>query len=157
MKILVKSDPVNFEKEKYGIKPNTVRKLDGKDTILIRNSEDEKDFFIRTINDITTWEDTIIISFEPLKDLGSEKEESLDVVIRKKSDSSSEKPRRTRIRKRSVTNEQITAIKQAKMDYPKWAGQRIYKHLLKEHPDWTNLTINKVKYWLINTPKNINS
>lgn len=30
MRIIVKSLPENFEKEKSGIKPNTVRELDGK-------------------------------------------------------------------------------------------------------------------------------
>jgi len=63
MKIIAKSDPENFEKERSGIKPNTVRELDGKDIIEIINTKtDER--FEREITDITTWKKQIIISFK---------------------------------------------------------------------------------------------
>ena len=62
MKISVKSIPENFEKEKLGIKPCTVRTLDGKDVIEITNTETgEKHEGI--ITDISVWKGTIIISF----------------------------------------------------------------------------------------------
>ena len=67
MKIFVKSTPDNYEKEKSGIKNNTVRRLDGKDTIAITNTE-TGDFFIRNIKDITTYKDLIIITFDELKE-----------------------------------------------------------------------------------------
>lgn len=62
MKIIVKSTPENFEKEKAGIKPCTVRKLDGKDTIEIINTA-TGELAVRTITDITVWDGRIIISF----------------------------------------------------------------------------------------------
>jgi hypothetical protein len=62
MKIIVKSIPENFEKEKLGIKPCTVRKLDGKDIIEIINTE-TNDIFEGIITDISVWDGRIIISF----------------------------------------------------------------------------------------------
>ena len=63
MEILVKSKPEFWEKEKRGLKPNTVRVLDGFDKIEIMNTE-TKDTFIRTITDISVFGKQIIISFE---------------------------------------------------------------------------------------------
>jgi hypothetical protein len=62
MRIIVKSTPENFIKEKSGAKPCTVRKLDGKDTIEIINAE-TGELAVRTITDITVWDGRIIISF----------------------------------------------------------------------------------------------
>jgi transposase len=67
MKIIVKSDPEYFEKERSGIKPNTVRQLDGRDTIDIINSE-TGEHFERIITDLSIWNGTtIVISFIPFK------------------------------------------------------------------------------------------
>lgn len=63
MRILVKSIPLNWIKEKLGVKPNTVRKLDGEDTITIINTETAEQF-TRIITDITQWNNEFIISFE---------------------------------------------------------------------------------------------
>ena len=63
MKIKVKSIPENFEKEKSGIKPCTIRKLDGNDIIEITNT-DSGDKIERIITDITIWKGEIIISFK---------------------------------------------------------------------------------------------
>jgi hypothetical protein len=68
MKIIVKSNPTNWEKERSGRKANTLRKLDGKDVIEIINTE-TGDRFERPITDITEWEGSYIISFEPKKEL----------------------------------------------------------------------------------------
>ena len=63
MRIEVKSYPENFEKEKSGIKPCTIRKLDGKDEIKIVNTK-TGETIERTITDITVWKGEIIISFK---------------------------------------------------------------------------------------------
>lgn len=63
MKLVVKSYPENFEKEKSGIKPCTVRKLDGDDIIEIINTETGEKIE-RTITDISFWKGEIIISFK---------------------------------------------------------------------------------------------
>jgi hypothetical protein len=63
MRILVKSIPENFEKEKSGVKPCTVRRLDGKDVIEIINTE-TNELVERTITDISVWDGRIIISFK---------------------------------------------------------------------------------------------
>lgn len=63
MIIKLKSTPENFEKEKSGIKPNTVRKLDGGDRIEITNSK-TGERIIRKIEDITTFDGRIIFSFQ---------------------------------------------------------------------------------------------
>ncbi len=63
MIIKVRSTPENWEKETDGRKPNTVRKLDGKDTVQIINTltgEISENF----ITDITTHDGRIIISYE---------------------------------------------------------------------------------------------
>lgn len=62
MRIIVKSIPENWEKEKDGRKPNTVRELDGKDEIMVINSETGI-AFERPITDITFWKGKIIISW----------------------------------------------------------------------------------------------
>lgn len=64
MRIEVKSIPENWEKERDGRKPNTVRVLDGKDFIVVHNT-DTKEFFEREISDITIWKNQIIISWKP--------------------------------------------------------------------------------------------
>ena len=63
MKIIVKSVPEMWEKERSGRKKATVRKLDGKDTIVFINTETGEKFE-RRITDITVWEDLIIISYD---------------------------------------------------------------------------------------------
>lgn len=63
MRIHVKSWPENFEKEKSGQKPNTVRKLDGKDILVIENTKTGEKIE-RIISDITEWEGALIISFK---------------------------------------------------------------------------------------------
>jgi len=62
VRIKVKSCPEFFEKEKSGLKPNTVRKLDGLDLIEIENTEG-KESFVRTIRDISVFDGRVIISF----------------------------------------------------------------------------------------------
>jgi len=52
-----------WEKERSGRKKATVRKLDGKDTIIFVNTE-TGETFERRITDITVWKDLIIISFD---------------------------------------------------------------------------------------------
>lgn len=64
MKIIVKSVPENWEKEKDNRKPNTVRMLDGNDTIEVQNTIGGE-IFRRTITDITVWKNQIIISWKP--------------------------------------------------------------------------------------------
>lgn len=63
MKIIVKSFPENFTKEKSGIKSCTVRELDGKDTITIINTETEEKI-VRKITDISIWKGQFLISFK---------------------------------------------------------------------------------------------
>jgi len=63
MKIIVKSFPENFEKEKSGIKPCTIRELDGKDTITIINTK-TKEKIERKITDISFWKGMFLISFK---------------------------------------------------------------------------------------------
>ena len=70
-----KSNQSNFWKEKYGLKPNTIRKIDMKDIrfkgllngsvdeIIIKHDISEKGFY-RKIKDVTVWEDFAIISWE---------------------------------------------------------------------------------------------
>ena len=62
MIIEVKSIPENFEKEKLGIKPCTIRKLDGHDMLRIKNTE-TNEVIERIITDISYWDGRIIISF----------------------------------------------------------------------------------------------
>jgi len=62
MKIIVKSIPEMWEKEKKGVKKATIRKLDGDDTIVFVNTETNETFEKR-ITDISIWKDWIIISF----------------------------------------------------------------------------------------------
>lgn len=65
MIIEVKSYPENFNKEKAiapGIKPNTVRRLDGKDIIRIKNT-DTGEIIERPLTDITTWKGDVIFSY----------------------------------------------------------------------------------------------
>ena len=75
--IRFKSIPMFFEKEKYGLKPNTVRELSGAewdlllnnithlDKIWITSTEDETEFFTRTITDISFFDNRFIFSWEP--------------------------------------------------------------------------------------------
>ena len=63
MQIIVKSTPLNWAKEKAGIKPNTVRELDGMDVINVVNTETGKTF-VREIQDITVWRRNIIFSWK---------------------------------------------------------------------------------------------
>ena len=63
MKIIVKSFPENFEKEKSGIKSCTIRELDGKDTITIINTK-TKEKIERKITDISLWKGMFLISFK---------------------------------------------------------------------------------------------
>lgn len=63
MKIIVKSNAENFNKEMTGIKPNTVRKLDGKDIIQVIETEHGYSFE-REITDITVFDGRIIISWK---------------------------------------------------------------------------------------------
>ncbi len=84
MKIHVKSIPENWEKERDGCKPNTIRVLDGKDIIKITNTE-TGDIFERTITDITTWKGQIIISFKPKHDISMPESEINNILKVKKS------------------------------------------------------------------------
>jgi len=68
MKISCKSTPENYLKEMIGKKPNTVRCLDGEDTIEIKNTE-TGETFTRKIKDITTWKSLIIISWSEEEDV----------------------------------------------------------------------------------------
>ena len=63
MKIIVKSVPEMWEKEKSGAKSCTVRTLDGRDMIKIINTETGESF-ARKITDISVWNGQIIISFK---------------------------------------------------------------------------------------------
>jgi len=63
MKIIVKSNEENFVKEMDGRKPNTVRKLDGNDTIEV-HCVGKKAKFTRRITDITTYDNRVIISWK---------------------------------------------------------------------------------------------
>ena len=63
MKIFVKSNPEFFDKERIGYKPNTIRWIDGHDTITVENAvTGEK--FEREIEDISVYKDAIIISWK---------------------------------------------------------------------------------------------
>lgn len=62
MKIIVKSVPENWSKE-CGIKPNTIRELDGKDVINIINTVTGHTIEAN-ITDLTIWKGQIIISFD---------------------------------------------------------------------------------------------
>lgn len=65
MIIEVKSIPENFEKEKLGTKPCTIRQLDGHDILRIKNTK-TNEVIERGITDISVWGDSIIISFREL-------------------------------------------------------------------------------------------
>lgn len=69
MKIEVKSTDENFEKEKSGIKPCTIRELDGKDVIKITNKS-TGEVIERKITDISIWDEHLIISFDKVKKRG---------------------------------------------------------------------------------------
>lgn len=64
MKIIVKSDKENFIKEKSGKKPNTVRRIDGYDTIQVIDASSGESFE-RTISDWTLHDKRLIISWFP--------------------------------------------------------------------------------------------
>jgi hypothetical protein len=66
MIITCKSNLENFKKEKNGCKPNTVRFLDGTDTIKIINTE-TNEIMERRITDITIYKGAIIISWNPCR------------------------------------------------------------------------------------------
>lgn len=63
MKIRVKSTKENWIKEELGLKANTVRQLDGLDTIELEDTETGY-VFSRKITDITIWRGNIIISWD---------------------------------------------------------------------------------------------
>lgn len=63
MKVYVKSDTENWIKEITGLKPNTVRVLDGNDTITVLDPVTKKTF-TRKIKDITIWKGIIIYSWD---------------------------------------------------------------------------------------------
>jgi hypothetical protein len=65
MRIEVKSIPENWEKEK-DIKPNTIRILDGKDIIAIKNTVTGQ-VIEGIITDITNWKGIIDISYKDPK------------------------------------------------------------------------------------------
>ena len=65
MRLYVKSIPENFEKEKSGVKSNTVRELDGNDIITILNTETGESIE-RKITDISVWKGKLLISFMEL-------------------------------------------------------------------------------------------
>jgi len=67
MRIIVKSIHENWLKEKDGRKTNTLRELDGKDQIMVINTETGISFE-RQITDITIWNGKIIISWQHEKD-----------------------------------------------------------------------------------------
>jgi hypothetical protein len=73
--IQFKSNPENYEKERTGIKNNTVRKVTNEDKfqllktipaknleIRIINTDTNSDFY-RKVQDVTFWEDLVIITF----------------------------------------------------------------------------------------------
>lgn len=81
--VTFKSNSKNYWKEKYGLKPNTFRKVDDDDErfemlrngeatyIFIENTDivsfemgTSKEGFLRIIKDITFWDDYVIISWE---------------------------------------------------------------------------------------------
>lgn len=62
MKIILKSIPENFDKEKSGVKSSTVRELDGNDIIAILNTE-TGETIERKITDISMWKGKLLISF----------------------------------------------------------------------------------------------
>lgn len=76
MKIYVKSNLEFWHKENIGIKLNTVRKLDGNDTIEIENTKTGK-AIVRTITDISVYEGNIIISFSELEQKKSSRNKSV--------------------------------------------------------------------------------
>jgi len=79
MSVKFKSIPEMYEKEKSGIKPNTIRKIEGFDerfnklvsgeckTIVIENKETGEKFF-REITDVSIWNDLFIISWKHKKE-----------------------------------------------------------------------------------------
>lgn len=82
MKIIVKSVPEMWEKERSGRKKATVRKLDGKDTIIFVNTETGEKFE-RRITDITVWEDLIVISYDELLEQKEKFDEEMKFLITK--------------------------------------------------------------------------
>ena len=82
MKIIVKSVPEMWEKERSGRKKATVRKLDGKDTIVFINIETGEKFE-RRITDITVWEDLIVISYDELLEQKEKFDEEMKFLITK--------------------------------------------------------------------------
>ena len=66
MKIIVKSLPENFEKEKYLFKTATIRQLDGNDTIEIINSETGEKI-VHNLTDISIWKGWIVFSFNKIE------------------------------------------------------------------------------------------
>lgn len=70
MRIGVRFVPENWGKGKDGRKPNTVRALDGKDTIEVENTK-TGEVFKGVITDITNWKGTIVISWHPAQAAGA--------------------------------------------------------------------------------------
>jgi hypothetical protein len=69
MKIIVKSTPEYWRKERIGVKPNTVRLLgDLGDEITVVNTE-TGETFTRMIKDISIWKSVMIISWENKSDV----------------------------------------------------------------------------------------
>ncbi len=81
--VTFKSNTENYWKEKYGLKPNTFRKVDSKDGrfqmlndgdakyIVIENADivssetgSSTEYFMRVIKDRTYWDDYVIISWD---------------------------------------------------------------------------------------------
>lgn len=83
MRIEVKSDPEYFVKEKIGLKPNTVRKLDGKDVIVITNTQTGEKIE-RIITDISCYRDLIIFSFKRpiLKEIPKELKKAVEKKLK---------------------------------------------------------------------------
>ena len=63
MKLHVKSLPEFWEKEKNGLKPNTVRKQLGSNDIIVIENTKTGETFERQIRDVTLWEDYMVISW----------------------------------------------------------------------------------------------
>ncbi len=75
MRVVFKSFPEFWKKEKEGIRPSTVRKVDkddrrfkllkeGKATMIKIINTETKESFYREIKDVTFWKDLCIISWE---------------------------------------------------------------------------------------------
>ena len=57
-------------------------------------------------------------------------------------------------RKRSITLDQIKTIKELQLEYPDLKDHILHKKIIQRFPSW-KITRSQVRYWMLNTPKEL--